>query len=232
MKVYAVILAGGRGSRLGSEIPKQFLMLGRKPLIAWSVDTFESSESIDGITIVVPKEFAEKTKKLARELKWGKIIGIAEGGATRQASSKNGIDSLACEDDDILLLHDAARPFVKQETIRDCISVAKEYGAAASYVPVSDTIAEIRNGQVTGILPRETLYSAQTPQAFRCGIIRQAHAAAASMGEHSATDDVSLVLAAGFPAAAAQGDPNNFKITGAEDYARAEQAVKNGLNVL
>lgn len=217
---YAILLAGGRGLRLDPRTPKQFLPLGGKPVIAWSFDLCDSLKEIDHILAVLPEEFIPDAEKIAARRGIRKIMKFVPGGATRQESARNALAAVSFYDDDLLIFHDAARPFIRPELMRKCVSEAALHGAAAIYVPVTDTIAEIRDGFVISVPPRDALFCAQTPQAFNYSIISRAHEASCA-GTLSATDDVSLVLAAGFRIKMIEGDYSNFKITTDLDYQTA-----------
>ena len=217
---YAVILAGGRGLRLASKKPKQFLPLGNRPIIAWSLELCQALTEISSIIVVVPEDFNAELTSITSGRGISKFIKAIPGGATRQESAYNALSSMQYSDDDILLFHDAARPFVRPETILNCISASREHGAAAAYVPVHDTIAEIDHDFVTSVPLRDRMYYAQTPQGFRYSVIRSAHDRALAQGLAS-TDDVSLVLAAGGRVKMIDGDYSNFKITTDYDYQTA-----------
>jgi 2-C-methyl-D-erythritol 4-phosphate cytidylyltransferase len=221
---YAIILAGGRGLRLNSDVPKQFLPLGTRPVIAWSIQAFNSSEAVDRVLVVIPNEFVARMEEIIDRYKFHKVEKIIPGGSTRQESAFNAIQYLDYNDDDILLFHDAARPFIKQEIICDCIEAAKKHGAAAVYVPVQDTIAEIGDGFAVSVPPRDRFYSAQTPQAFLFSVMRRAHLYGTGV---PATDDASLAINAGFPVKMVQGDYTNFKITTELDYRSACLMAEN-----
>lgn len=229
MKVYAAILAGGKGLRFGADMPKQFLMLGKKPLLRWSLDAFTACGAVEGIVIVCPEEETARVESLLDAPSRAKILAIVLGGKTRQLSSKNAVNaihSIPCAENDIVIIHDAARPFVSQKIITECIVKAKETGAAGAYIPATDTIAEISGSMIASIPPREKLYYTQTPQAFRAQLIKESHELAEERGETSATDDISLVLAAGYRAAVSEGSPLNIKITTRFDYDAAIQTAE------
>lgn len=221
MKKYAAILAGGSGLRLGGDIPKQFLMLGDRPIIQWSVDTFSACREIDGIVITCPKNEIERTRILFDSSRYSKILAIVAGGQTRQDSSRQALNALNCSENDIILIHDAARPFIREQIILDAISVAAKDGACGIYIPVTDTVTEIQNGHITDIPERKNLYSAQTPQAFKAGVIKQSHMLAEEQNLQ-ATDDITLVLAMGHSVSAVDGDSMNIKITDKFDYEKAK----------
>jgi 2-C-methyl-D-erythritol 4-phosphate cytidylyltransferase len=219
-RTYAIILAGGRGLRLASKTPKQFLPLGSKPVIAWSLELCETLREIDHVLVVVPVDFIPEIASIIRSHHISKYIRTVPGGSTRQESAYNAISSINYTDDDTLIFHDAARPFVSAETMQNCIAAAQEHGAAAAYVPVHDTIAEIDHDFVSSVPNRDRIYYAQTPQGFRYSTIKASHEKARESGLAS-TDDVSLVLAAGFRVKMIDGDYSNFKITTDYDYQAA-----------
>ncbi len=219
---YALILAGGSGSRMGSSTPKQFLRISGIPVIVWSMETFQRMREIDGIVVAGPDEHLPEIKKFAEEYHITKLLAITAGGETRQMSSYQALRAHQFHDTDIVLIHDAARPFVTIEIIQRCISAAQKFGACGTYIPVKDTISEVENTTVVRALPREVLRSAQTPQAFHYSLIRQAHEHAIAKGIRNATDDVSLVLLLEKPVQAVEGDYRNMKITTPDDLLLAE----------
>jgi 2-C-methyl-D-erythritol 4-phosphate cytidylyltransferase len=226
-RTFAIVLAGGKGLRLGGDIPKQFLPLGDRPVILRTIDIFHSLECIEGIIAVLPGDYIGTFKNELGRFKYQKPIKVVEGGDTRQKSAYNALNASDFNNEDILIFHDAARPFVKKETVINLINGVEETGAAGTYVNVIDTITEIRNDLVESIPDRNLLYSAQTPQGFRYRIIKRAHDNARDAGLVDATDDVSLVLRMGVKVKAVFGDYDNFKITTENDYRRALQLHSN-----
>lgn len=228
-KIYAIILAGGKGLRFGNTTPKQFLTLKNKPLIIWTLEAFNSMKSIDYIIVVSPEEYLVTIKTLISEHTITKVIQTIKGGATRQESSYNAVMSNNFNSDDILLIHDAARPFISDEIINNCIDETKKYGAAGVYVSAIDTITEIEDGFVKSIPPRKNLYYAQTPQSFKYTIIKRAHEKALQNPQNTFTDDVSLVLGTGCKVKKIEGDYNNIKITNPQDFELANWIIKKRL---
>ena len=155
-----------------------------------------------------------------------KIIKIVPGGITRQSSSYNAINSGIFSDEDILIFHDAARPFVLPVIINACIEAAVESDASGVYVKATDTIAEIDKGYVRRIPSREGLYYTQTPQAFKYKRIKEAHDMAVAKNIINATDDVSLIIDAGYKVKMVKGDYMNIKITSAFDLEIAKFILK------
>ena len=217
-KIYVIILAGGKGTRMEEDTPKQFLILGNKPLILWSTETFSKIDIIDHIIIVSPEEFIPETNALIKKHMPDKILKIISGGATRQKSAYNAVNCHEFHDDDILIFHDAARPFISKDIIIQCINETRIHGAASVYVPATDTIAEIEKGFVKSIPSRKNMYRTQTPQAFLYKIIEDAHEKALLKGINNVTDDVSLVISEGYKIKTVDGDELNIKITRKADF--------------
>lgn len=212
MKTYAIILAGGQGTRIKSDIPKQFLTIAGKPVIAHTIKKFTDA-GINDIIVAAPSDYIEHTKDIINRNFEGIAAKVISGGETRQLSAYSALTCKTFSDDDILLFHDAARPFINSNTITQCIEKAKKHGACGVYVKATDTIAEADNDFVKSIPSREKLYYTQTPQAFQYKVIRHAHEIAQSKSEFDYTDDVKLVLNAGYKVKIIQGDYSNIKIT-------------------
>ncbi len=225
----AVILAGGKGLRLGSDTPKQMLILGDKPVIAWSVDTFHKNRLIDKIIIVSEKELIMSIGKIFPEKKYPKISAVIEGGSERLDSSYNAVLSAELKDEDIILFHDAARPFVSGEIINELINGVKETGACGTYVQSTDTIAIVKDNAVEYIPERRNVFSAQTPQGFRYNIIKEAHLYQKEVKKSGITDDVSLVVNYGYTVSVVPGSYKNVKITTEQDLKFAEY-LASGVN--
>ncbi len=225
----AIILAGGAGTRMGKGMPKQFLPLGGHAIIEWTVALFEHNENVDTIVMVSPPDYMDKIRALVEMRGPNKVSAIVSGGPTRRDSSWNGLTAADFGDGDIVLIHDAARPFAARATIDGCIETAKQFGAAGAYVKAVDTISEISGDEVVAIPPRDSLYYTQTPQAFRYDVIRLAHEKARTSGISTATDDVSLAIAAGFRVVRVEGSYGNIKITTQSDYDYARYLVEKGL---
>jgi len=220
---YAVILAGGKGLRLGGYIPKQLLPLNGKPVIIWSVQTFNSVDEIDKIIIVGEKNSLMTVREMLPSSDFPKIISFIEGGAERSDSSYNALISREFTPDDIILFHDAARPFINPEIIKSLITEVKSSGAAGVYIPAVDTVTVAEEDFVSLIPERKNVYYAQTPQGFRYNIIQDAHNRYREGGLNvKVTDDVSLVMAAGYKVKLVTGSVQNFKITTEFDYRIAE----------
>jgi len=224
----AVILAGGRGLRLGNKTPKQMLKLGNKPIISWSVDTFHKHNLIDKIIIVSEKKIIEEIKELFPESSYPKILRFVEGGNERSDSSYNAILCSEFSAKDIFLFHDAARPFVSEEIITSIINGVKISDACGIYVQATDTITLVKNSMVDLIPERQSVYAAQTPQGFRYEIIKKAHEINKIEKNKVVTDDVSLVLNMGFKVSVIIGSYKNIKITTELDLEFAQYLISGG----
>ncbi len=227
---YAVILAGGKGLRVGGDVPKQLLNLAGKPVIRWSVEAFHSVKEIHRIIIVGEINSLEKIRGMLPQSDFPKIIRFIEGGAERFDSSYNALVSGDFFPEDIILFHDAARPFISAEIIRNTVTEIAQSGAAGVYIPAVDTVTVAENGAVVSIPERKNVFYAQTPQGFRYGLIREAHEKYRSCKNSiKVTDDVALAMASGHVVKVVEGSISNFKITTDLDYRIAEFIAQNGL---
>mgnify|MGYP005843137013 CR=1 FL=1 len=225
MKVYAVILGAGAGRRMGGTLPKQFMLLGGKPIIAHTLEAFQSHKKVNHILIVTHEDYISKTREIISKYKITKALNIIAGGEHRYDSSYIAIKHLKCADDDIVIIQDAVRPFVTKTIIDDCINLTKEHGASEVAVKCTDTISEIEDGFVSKIMRREKLYNVQTPQCFKYRIILDAHEQAKKECYRDATDDVSLVLRTGYKVRIVEGEYDNIKITTPLDMKIAENIL-------
>ena len=225
MRNIAVILAGGIGSRVGGETPKQLLPLADgRSILEHSIDAFEASPSIDEIVVVMHPDHISSLQKLCQLNRWQKLTKIIPGGAERWESSYNAIkvctESANLDEPLSLLLHDAARPFVSQRIIADVCQALETHEAVTVAVPVTDTIYEVRNNEVQEVKNRRDFMRAQTPQAFHLHLIAEAFEDAIKKGYiTSVTDDVA-VLKAFNPSISVfivPGEESNKKITYPED---------------
>jgi 2-C-methyl-D-erythritol 4-phosphate cytidylyltransferase len=204
-------------------------MLGNKPVISWSVDTFHKIDLINKIIIVSEKSLIDEIQNLFPASDYPKIQTFIEGGEERSDSSYNALISSQFSDDDIFLFHDAARPFVTEEIIRKMIHNVKISEACGTYIPSADTVAMIQNSIVETIPERTTVYSAQTPQGFRYKLIKQAHDLHKQNKSMKVTDDISLVFNMGYAVSSIAGSVKNIKITTELDFRFAEFLIEDGL---
>jgi len=224
-KNYGIIVAAGKGKRMGADINKVYLQLGDKPIIVHTLESFCRTSKIDGIVVVLS---AEDRGYFEREIiatySFPKPILLAEGGKERQISVYNGLMALPA-DTDIVVIHDGARPFITPEMIERTIIEAQKNGAAVMAMPVKDTIKEVKSDfWVSSTLNRDILWLAQTPQTFSYPLIVQAHEKANEQGI-IATDDSALVERLGMPVKIVLGSYENIKITTWEDMLLAERIL-------
>jgi 2-C-methyl-D-erythritol 4-phosphate cytidylyltransferase len=221
-KVVAVIPAGGTGKRMGTVVPKQFLMLGEWPLILHALLVFERSPAVAEIILVVPAD--ERDRALSEVVnRYGlkKVHKVVAGGATRQESVYQGLKETD-ENTEIVVVHDAVRPFVTEDLVERSIETARQEGGSIVAVPMKDTPKQVGlDGKIQRTLDRAGLWLAQTPQTFRREILIEAYRKAEVDRLH-ATDDAALVERLGHPVAIVPGSWENIKITTPEDLVIAE----------
>jgi 2-C-methyl-D-erythritol 4-phosphate cytidylyltransferase/2-C-methyl-D-erythritol 2,4-cyclodiphosphate synthase len=216
----AIIVAAGRGLRAGSGGPKQYRSIGGRTVIARAMEPFCRHPQIFAVQPVLNPDDAAMFNQAVSDMRYQPP---ASGGATRQASVRAGLEALASQSPDIVLIHDAARPFVTAALISRAIAAADVTGAAVPAIPVTDTIKLIdESGHVEATPERARLRIAQTPQAFRFNVILDAHRRAAQDGRGDFTDDAALAEWAGLTVATFEGDPANMKLTTPEDFVREE----------
>src|SRR5438552_9489126 len=189
MAVWAVLVAAGRGERLGADRPKAFAKLRDRPLLAESLERLEASDWIDAIVIVAPPGWEEPSILLAEELGCAKVNACVGGGGTRAESVRAGVAEVG-DEAAVIAVHDAARPLLPDEVLERVLTALNEgWDGAVPALPLADTIKRVRAGQIVETLPREQLAAAQTPQAFLASVLREA--LAGDLG--GATDCASLV---------------------------------------
>ena len=219
----AILVAAGRGLRAGAGGPKQYRTLGGRPVIARAMAAFSSHPAVFVVQPVVNPDDASAFEAAVSGLRHEPP---ASGGATRQASVLAGLEALARHKPDLVLIHDAARPFISPELISRAIEAAPITGAAIPAIAVADTIKIIGDaGQVEATPDRSRLRIAQTPQAFRFNVILDAHRRAAREGRNDFTDDAALAEWAGLTVTTFEGDPANMKLTTPEDFVREESRL-------
>ena len=227
MRVSAIVAAAGSGERLGGRVRKQLRTVGGRTLLERCIAPFDASDRIAEIVLVLPADLVAAPPDPVRRLRTP--LRLVAGGARRQDSVAAGLAAVAAESE-IVVIHDAARPFCTPGLIGRTIAAAAECGAAAAALPAFDTVKEARieDGAtlVSATLPRERIFLVQTPQAFRVDVLRDAVARAA--GGTDATDEATLVEHAGHPVRLVQGDVRNFKVTSQDDLSLAEQMVSAG----
>ena len=219
--VYAAILAGGSGTRMGNpEKPKQFLMLGDKPILAHTVEKFCAASLFDNIVILCPEPWRQQTRDLLRRYcpDCYDKIAVEAGGATRNDTVRNAI-SYFCENSNvdeqsILVTHDAVRPFVSHRIIEENVQAAIEFGACDTVVPATDTIVQSDDGALVSAIPdRSKLYQGQTPQSFNLLELKQLMSSLSADEEAILTDACKIYTLRGRKVALVRGDVSNMKIT-------------------
>jgi 2-C-methyl-D-erythritol 4-phosphate cytidylyltransferase len=241
MKVIVIVPAAGLGTRMASApqtkgkkpaSTKQFTELGGVPILIHTLRKFVASPEVSEIYIALRANeiegFRARLEKDAKDI-LQKKIHLVEGGEHRQHSVANAISSVSASDDDVVLVHDAVRPFVTEEIIHDVIRAAQKYGAAIAGVPAVDTVKQVERTSdgalVTATIPRERVVMAQTPQGFRYDVIKKAFDEAAADG-FVGTDEASLVERSGHAVAVVMGSARNIKITAPADMELAEFFLK------
>lgn len=235
----AVILAGGTGSRMGSSVPKQFMQLQGRAVIEYPIDTFDRHEAIDEVAVVVNPDWRGEMEAIVARNGWKKLTRLIDGGSERYMSTLNAVMAyIDYPDDTNLLLHDAARPWVSGEVVTRVVNALETHEAVGVAVPSTDTVWEVHpdmnmeSGEwkmesgkfemprfVARIPERRLMWRAQTPQAFRLPLIRDAYQRALQDPQFAATDDCGVVrrYMPGVKIAVVEGEERNRKITFAED---------------
>lgn len=228
-KVTAILVAAGKGTRMGANINKQYIELQKKPIIAHTLGVFQQAPLIDKIILVVgEKEIDFCKKNIVDKYDINKVSAIVKGGKERTDSVYNGLRAIdeAC---DVVVIHDGARPFVTEGMLAAAISTAKDMGAAIIGVPVKDTIKVINEDmQVANTPAREFLWAIQTPQAFNFSLLKGAYEQRAQF--HGLTDDAMLLEKLGYPVKVLMGSYENIKITTPDDLLLAQEILKKGEN--
>lgn len=227
-KTAAIILAGGTGERFGKEGGKQLVEIGGKPILTWSVEAFDAVGDIGLIVIVCPAERqGEYLSKAVDPFSFATPIVVAAAGSTRQESAFSGLE-LVPEEFEYVVMHDGARPLISADLIAHTIATLKGNidadGAVVAH-PAIDTLKVVENGVIVGTPDRSVFWNAQTPQVFRAGIYRRAHASALSDG-FMGTDDSSLIERLGGRVLVVEGKRDNIKLTVPEDYLMLAAAVR------
>lgn len=221
MHTHAIIVSAGKGVRMNRSTPKQYLLLQGRPVLCHTIIAFDSCPEVDNIILVVPENDIQFCREqLLSELNLRTPVNVLAGGKRRQDSVFNGILSI----DDrggIVVIHDSVRPLVSSDMISRCIRKARTSGACILGVPLRDTLKAVDgNSVIKKTIPRESLWLAQTPQAFHYQLIRDAHEAAAKQGIE-ATDDAALLEWMGLPVSILGSTADNLKITTNEDLVLA-----------
>lgn len=232
--IFGIILAGGQGTRMGNaERPKQFMEIGRKPLIVHTIEKFVIHSAFDRIIVLSPKAWISHTKDLIRKyIPDHSDIIVIPGGPTRNETIMNAIryieENFGLDDDTIIVTHDSVRPFVSHRMIEENIQAAVEYGACDTVIPASDTIVESQDHKFISSIPdRSAMYQGQTPQSFRAKKLRDIYAGLSSAEKEILTDACKILVLKGEKVQLVEGDVTNIKITYPSDIRMAE-AIMGG----
>jgi 2-C-methyl-D-erythritol 4-phosphate cytidylyltransferase / 2-C-methyl-D-erythritol 2,4-cyclodiphosphate synthase len=223
MTTIALIVAAGRGHRTGMDIPKQYIDLVGKTVLAHTVDAFLTHTKVNAVCVVIhPDDEALYTAAVTPR----DILPWVAGGDTRQQSVRNGLEAIAALNPDYVLIHDAARPFVHADLIDRCVDALQNDEAVLPVLAITDTLKSVSGNRVRGTVNRDQVFAAQTPQSFRFSSILAAHRAFSAV---SATDDIGLAELADIPIGTVDGDPLNFKITNTDDVKKAKRLLAEKL---
>jgi 2-C-methyl-D-erythritol 4-phosphate cytidylyltransferase len=214
MKAYAIIVAGGKGLRMGGEVPKQFLPINGKPILMHTIEAFRKGLNGIEIILVLPADQHEYWQKLCQDYNFCSPELIAKGGETRFHSVKNGLALLPDDEDAVVGIHDGVRPFVSKETIQRCYAAAAGGRAVVPVVPVVETIRQILPDGKSITRPRDEYRLVQTPQTFPLVMLKKAYEQPYS---ETFTDDASVVEAMGEEILMVEGNRENIKITTPSD---------------
>ena len=219
-KVFALIIAGGSGQRMGQDIPKQFLTVNERPVIIYTLEAFQRHPSIDEIVVVCKEGWEHILEAYARQFNITKLTNVVKGGENGQDSIRNGLFEIekCSKHDDIVLIHDSIRPMVSEEIISDCITVTDEKGCAIAVIPCAEAMLETEDGEMSsGSYPRDRLKRTQTPQGFRVGEICDLHRRALKAGITNSVASCTLKVEMGEPVFFSAGSEKNIKLTTVDD---------------
>jgi 2-C-methyl-D-erythritol 4-phosphate cytidylyltransferase/2-C-methyl-D-erythritol 2,4-cyclodiphosphate synthase len=221
--VVALVVAAGRGERAGREMPKQYVALAGRPILRRTLEALLAHQAITHLLVVIGENQAALYDEAVRGLP--KLLPPVTGGATRQQSVLNGLEALVSLTPGIVLVHDAARPFLTHDTIGRVIEACDDAHGAIPVLPITETVKRVEAGAIAATVPREALATAQTPQGFPFGALLAAHRSAADAGRGDLTDDAAVAALAGLAVRAVDGDRGNMKITNPADFSAAESML-------
>ena len=231
---YGVILAGGIGSRLGGDKPKQYLTIKGKPIIIYTIEKFLVVPEFEKVIVLCPKQWVEHTKNLIeKHIAPAKDrVAVIEGGSTRNETIMNAVKLIENEgnlnDDTIIVTHDSVRPFVTHRIIEENIKAAKEFGACDTVVPATDTIVEaIDNATISNIPDRSKMYQGQTPQSFKALKLKNMYESLTDEEKDILTDAAKIFVIKGEKVALVQGETFNMKITYPYDLRVAKSLLED-----
>ena len=222
----AIIAAAGMGTRMASDRPKQFLQLAGIPIIFHTLKRFEECDSIHEVIVVLPANESANFLSVTEKFGLRKLTKVVPGGATRADSVRRGLLAVRAATADIVVVHDAVRPFVSIEEIQQTVAAAAAHGAAILVAPATDTIKEVNGESVVRTLDRTRLRRALTPQCFRYDVLRRAYQDV-DVDDAGLTDESALVEKIGASVAIVEGSARNVKITTKDDLVVAEAILKS-----
>ena len=232
--VFAVILAGGTGSRMGGDKPKQYLNLKGRPIIIYTIEKFYACPGIDKIIVLCPEQWEEHTKDLIKKYisPAQDRITVARGGATRNETIMNAValieNSGRLDDDTIIVTHDSVRPFVTHRIIEENIKACAEYGACDTVIKATDTIVEAKNGEIISDIPnRNYMYQGQTPQSFKAKKLKALYLSLSEEEKDILTDAAKIFVLKGEKVALVDGENFNIKITYPYDMRVAKSLLED-----
>lgn len=235
--IYGVILAGGVGSRMGGDKPKQYLTVKNKPIIIYTIEKFYAVPDFERIIVLCPKQWVEHTKNLIEKYipQSSSRVSVIEGGDTRNETIMNSIKFIENEgnldDDTIIVTHDSVRPFVTHRIITENIAAAKEFGACDTVVPATDTIVESQNNSTICSIPdRSKMYQGQTPQSFNAVKLRNMYLSLTDEEKNVLTDAAKIFVIKGESVALVQGETYNMKLTYPYDLRVAKSLLEDENN--
>jgi len=231
--IYGVILAGGIGSRMGNvEKPKQFMEIGKKPIIIHTIEKFVVNPQFEKVVVLSPKQWLNHTRDMIRKhIRLSDKVDVIEGGVTRNDTVMNSIKHIenkyGLDDETVIVTHDSVRPFVTHRVLEDNIRYAKEYGACDTVIPASDTIVEsLDNALITNIPDRSKMYQGQTPQSFKAKKLRDIYEALSEEEKKILTDACKIYVLKGEKVHLVDGEVFNIKITYPFDLRIAQSILK------
>ena len=222
----AIVVAAGKGTRLGGDRPKQFLELDGVPVIIHTLRQFERCKQINEVITVLPAEDTAGFQSLAQNFELTKVARVVTGGATRAQSVRHGLNAIT--EADIVAVHDGVRPFVTPEEIDEVVVAARKFGGAILTAPVPDTIKRVEEGRIVETIPRDELLRALTPQCFRFEVLRRAFEQLDRLESAGAeiTDESMLAERLGIEIVSVKGNARNVKITTIDDLKQAEALLR------
>ncbi len=239
-KNIAMIIAGGVGARVGADMPKQYIKVLGKPILAYTMEAFETLDSIDAITVVSQPEFDQTIWDMAKEYHITKLAHIFHGGSVGQESIRNGVYELEkfYDPEDLVLIHDAIRPLVSHEVLTNCIKVARDKGNAIVCIPCVTTMLQKVQDEdgwagkgydySDAVYPRDLMMETQTPQAFTLGLLGKCHREAVKQGITNETASCALMTRLGERVYFSEGNERNIKITVQDDIDLMEALLRGG----